>query len=133
MGLFGKDRTNVVEGVINIAKKVTSMIDDSKFTAEERARYGAKAADSLGEFVKETMSENTERSRARRNIAEWYLLYFLALFTFLIVSWKYDSKWFEAVKDLAIQFNLPVAFILVMTFFFGGYYLNKFAGSKTKK
>ena len=32
MGLFGKDRSNVVKGAIKMAHDIRGMIDDSKFT-----------------------------------------------------------------------------------------------------
>jgi len=117
MGPFGKDKSKVVEGAVQLVGNVTKMIDDSKLTSQE-------AADATAQFVKDTLSENTERSRTRRSIAVETIRFFFLLIIFLIVAWKFDPAWFVAAKNLIIEFKLPVAFLMVMAFFFGGYYLN---------
>jgi hypothetical protein len=118
MGIFGKDRTKVIEGGLKLVSNVTSMIDDSALTEQEKA--GA-----VGQFVKDTLSENTARSKTRRSVALDTVRFFYALIVFLIISWKFDTLWFDAVKDLIIEFKLPVAFIMIMAFFFSGYYVSE--------
>ena len=116
MGIFKKDKSTIIEGAVKLVGNVRKMIDDSKLTSQE-------AADATAQFVKDTLSENTERSRTRRSIAVDTIRFFFALIVFLIVVWKFDTAWFDASKDLIIEFKLPVAFLMVMGFFFGGYYL----------
>jgi uncharacterized membrane protein (DUF485 family) len=117
MGFLGKDRTKVVEGTVKLVGDVTKMIDDSKLTTQEKA-------DATAQFVKDTLSENTERSKTRRSIAVETIRFFYLLIIFMIISWRFDPEWFNAVKALVIEFKLPIAFIMIMAFFFGGYYLN---------
>lgn len=137
MGIFGlgkKNKTTIVEGVVNLVTGVRGMIDDKNFTSEEKARFDSKTADASADFVKETLSENTERSKARRSVAIDTVRFYFALVIFLIISWKFDPLWFDAVKNLTIEFKLPMAFIMIMAFFFGGHYINKiWGGSKPKQ
>lgn len=125
MGLFGKNKETVVKGAVDLVKDIRGMVDDKNFTAEERSRYYAKMGDATAEFAKATMSENTIRSRARRHIAVLSIYFFYFLFLLLVGLWKFDPAWFVATKELAIEFKFPIAFIMIMAFFFGGYYLNK--------
>ena len=117
MGIFKKDKSKIIDGAVKLVGNVTKMIDDSKLTSQE-------AAEATAQFVKDTLSENTERSRTRRSIAVDTIRFFFALIVFLIVVWKFDTAWFEAAKNLIVEFKLPVAFLMVMAFFFGGYYLS---------
>lgn len=134
MGIFGKkDKTTIVDGVVKLVTGVRSMIDDKNFTPEEKARFDSKTADSSADFIKETLSENTERSKARRSVAIDTVRFYFALIVFLIVSWKFDPVWFEAVLNLLLQFKLPMAFIMIMAFFFGGHYINKIWGKGNSK
>lgn len=127
-----KDKTTIVEGVVKLVTGVRGMIDDKNFTSEEKARFDKETASNAAGFVKDTLSESTERSKARRSVAIDTVRFYFALIIFLIVSWKFDPLWFDAVLNLVIEFKLPVAFIMIMAFFFGGYYLNKFTGFNGK-
>ena len=126
MGLFGKNKTTVVNGVVTLVKDIRGMVDDKQFTSEERSRYYMGLAYATTEFAKSTMSENTERSRTRRSIAEVSVYFFYFLTLLLIGLWRFDSAWFDATKALLIEFKYPAIILMIMAFFFGGYYLNKF-------
>lgn len=124
--LFGKNKETVVNGAVGLVKNIRGMIDDSTLTAEERVKYNISLADATAEFAKSTLNENTERSRTRRAIAVTTIYFFYFLTLVMIVLWKYDSAWFDAVKELLVEFKYPTILIMIMAFFFTGYYLNKF-------
>ena len=126
MGIFKKDKSTIVNGVVTLVKDIRGMVDDKQFTSEERSRYYMGLADATSEYAKATMSENTERSRTRRSIAEVSVYFFYFLTLLLIGLWRFDSAWFDATKALLIEFKYPTIIIMIMAFFFGGYYLNKF-------
>ena len=126
MGIFGKDRSTIIKGAVDLVGNVRGMIDDKHFTAEEKSRVEMQLSDATAKFVKDTLGESTSRSIARRNIAIVSIYFFYGLILLLITLWKFDKEWFVAVKDLIVEFQLPVAFIMIMAFFFGGYYLNKY-------
>jgi len=124
MGVFGlgkKDKTSVVKGVIGLVRDIRGMVDDKNFTDEERARMNMKLVDSLADFAKDTLNESTDRSKARRSIAEVSIYFFYSLVVVLIVLWKFDSEWYEAAKSLIVAFQLPFAFIAIIGFFFGAH------------
>ena len=134
MPLFGKNKETVINGVVGLVKNIRGMIDDKNFTDEERARFNIQIADSVAEFAKATLGENTERSKARRSISKVSVYFFYSLIVALLAMWKFDPLWYDASIELIIAFKLPTAFIMIMAFFFGGYYVNKFiGGGKTKK
>jgi hypothetical protein len=133
MGLFGKDKSTVVKGAVDLVGNIRGMIDDSKFTAEEKARFNIQIADATAEYAKATLSENTERSKARRHIAIVSIYFFYFLVMTLLILWRFAPEWFEAAKQLIVEFKLPTAFIMIMAFFFGGYYLNKLPNINTGK
>ena len=133
MPLFGKNKTTVVNGVVTLVKDIRGMVDDSKFTNQEKSRFELSLADSVVDFAKATLSENTDRSKTRRQIAIVSVYFFYFLIIALLILWKLDPLWYKAAKELIIEFKLPTAFIMIMAFFFGGYYVNKFLGGKTPK
>ena len=111
-------------------KDIRGMVDDKNFTDEERARFNTKIADSLAEFANNSLSENTERSKARRSIAIVSIYFFYFLVIALIVLWKFDPLWFEAAKTIIIEFQLPFAFIAIIGFFFGAHLMRASKVSK---
>lgn len=132
MPLFGKNKSTVIEGAVKLVTDVRGMIDDKNFTAEEKSRVQIFLADATADFVKATLNENTERSKARRSLAIVSVYFFYFLVVVLLVLWKFDPLWHEAAKALIIEFKLPIAFIMIMAFFFGGYYLSKLPSVNTK-
>lgn len=133
MGLFSKDRSTIVNGAVDLVKNVRGMIDDSKLTDEERIKYHAANAKAASDFVKDTMAENTERSRARRSIAIFLVYFFCGLVIALLILWKFDREWFEAGKDMVIGFDLHWAFLAVITFFFGAHVLRGYQQKNIEK
>ena len=59
--LFDKDK--------GLLTQVGSWVGNMKFTDEEQAELNVKIADKAADFVASTLSENTERSKTRRQIA----------------------------------------------------------------
>lgn len=125
LGLGKKNKTTVVEGVVGLVKNIRGMVDDSKFTDQEKSRFNMKMADAVADFAKATMGESTERSKARRNIAEVSIYFFYFLVIALIVLWKFDSAWFDAAVELIVSFQLPFAFIAIIGFFFGAHLMRE--------
>ena len=97
-------------------------IDKANFTKEERADFNLKVADKAADFVGNTLSENTIRSKTRRKIAIFVVYNDFAIF-WLCVILKFLEKDIKPIIELVKVFNLSVALIVVLSFFFGGYYL----------
>jgi hypothetical protein len=114
--------------VDNKLDKVFSMIDDSGLTAQEKA-------DSTREFAKETLSENTERSKTRRKIAiriinNYFVAFWIVIVTFFLNAFEIIAIELGALVNVIVKFQIPFAFLTVIAFFFGGYYWSK---NKKKK
>jgi len=116
-----------------IIDNVLSKIDDSSLTPQEKA-------DSTKEFVKETLSENSARSIARRFVAKMVIYNYFALLWVVVITFFYNSLIADALSyidieqlvSIIVKFQVPFAFIAVITFFFGGYYLTKNKKNKEK-
>lgn len=135
LGLFSpKDKSTVIKGAVDLVGNVRSMIDDSKFTTEEAMRANIEVADKMAQFVGDTLSENTERSKTRRLIAVMFMAFFIFLVFVLIIAWKFDKDWAEFIYKVMIDLNLAIAFITVIGFFFGSYMFRQYIGqTKNKK
>lgn len=90
-------------------------------------------ADSTREFVKETLSENTERSRARRYIAKFLIYNYILVFWITVICIFFKAEIAKAIITTIDAYGLTYAFFTVLAFYFGGYYLGKFTPKSNKK
>lgn len=124
--IFGKSTLDIGK----VFDTITTKMDDWKFTDEEKSRFNKEAADAMSSFAKETLSESTERAQSRREIARliiyWYLILSLVGVIFLFI----DSEKTKLIIQFADQMYLTIAFITIIAFFFGGYYINQFKSKK---
>jgi hypothetical protein len=126
--------SSLFKGKIDAGKLVTDVskgIDVLSFTKEERAQYNEKQAHNLAQFVKDTLSENTTRSKARRFIAIALICNAIALSWFcIILSLKGIPCKF--IIDIFIDIFGSTSIVMILGFFFGGYYLKNIAINKKK-
>jgi hypothetical protein len=126
-GLFkGKvDVGNVVDSVISAGDKLV-------FTKEEKAEFNKEMADKLAQYTKDTLSENTIRSKARRFIA--ILIISNAVITFWVCAYLQlrgiDPKF---ILELFLGVFGSTSVVMVLAFFFGGYYAKGISLVKDKK
>jgi len=106
---------------------ISSGIDKLKFTKQEIAELNVKLADKVADFAEKTLSENTIRSKARRLIS--YVIIFAYILAVVVSYFSNNAMIGYVVKDSALK----TAFIMVIAFFFGGYYMSKLGIDKTKK
>jgi len=124
----------IFKGGIDIGDTVNNLlskVDDSKFTVQEKAAYNKQLADSTMEFYKLTLNENTVRSKTRRKIAILLIKNYLFIFWIFVLLWlisiftKFDinlNQYLEIIKT----FQIVTGFLMILAFFFGGYYAQKF-------
>ena len=116
----------IFNGKLNLNKvfdTVSSGVDKLAFTKEEKADFNLKVSDKVAEFVGSTLSENTERSKARRIIAYVVVYNFFAMAWAIAVLYFFNKEAGEFIKDLAVEWKIPTAFLMVLAFFFGAYLL----------
>ncbi len=123
------------KGKIDVGKAfdtIASGVDKIAFTEEERADFNKGVADAQLEFVKTTVSENSARSITRRYLAIGIVGVFLFLILSSAVAAAFNGDYAAFLFELAK--SLTTLVLMVATFFFGGYYANKFvSASKEKK
>ena len=137
-GLLGKDRSKIIDGALGAVKGIGKFIDEQKFTVEEASIFNKGTAEGSAQFVKDTLSENTERSKTRRKIAVLYMRFFCAWVVGIVIL-RIVEIWVlklsgaaQFALDLTIQLNLHWAFLSVVAFFFGGHYLRQYQGQAKK-
>jgi uncharacterized membrane protein len=129
MGWIGTAFKTLFKGKIDIGEafgSVSKGIDNLGLTAQEKA-------DSVKEFVKETLSESTERSKARRDIAKFFIVNYFLVFWVAVVSAFINVEITKLIIEIAAAFSLGYAFLAIIAFYFGGYYLGKYRYDKKKK
>ena len=97
-------------------------IDKLVFTNEERAKFNLLMADKVAEYAKDTLSESTIRSKTRRFISICIISTYLILVFALVVLSVFSIK-NTIIQTLVLNSPLTTGFIMVLAFFFGGYYL----------
>ena len=125
---------SLFKGKIDVGKTVDNLlnkVDDSNFTIEEKNKLEFKRAEQLVEFYKQTLDENTERSITRRFIAKFLIIYYVLIVTLCIVL-KLIKIDISSILTLVETFKLSTSFIMILAFFFGGYYVNNYV-FKNKK
>lgn len=125
-GMFGKSTLDVN----NVFDKVSGGIDKLNFSNQERAAYNKEAADALAMFTKETLSESTDRSVTRRWIALAITAVYMLMSMCCMVLAFFDQEKAKLLLDVSSALSLDTAFIMVLAFFFGGYYLKLIAQKK---
>ena len=118
MGIFNGKAADVAEKALGFADKFG-------LTQKEKA-------EGVLEFIKNTIGENSTRSKTRRFVAiaivSNYLLLINASAVLYCIGLVERAKF---IFELA-NTSLGTAFVMVLAFFFGGYYVGKFKGQVKK-
>lgn len=126
--------SGLFKGKIDAGKLVSSVtkgIDQLAFTKEERAIYNAKQADNLAQYTKDTLSENTIRSKARRFIAITLICNAVLVFWFVVYLGLTGGD-YKFIVEMFTQVFGSTSIVMILAFFFGGYYLKSIAINKKK-
>lgn len=100
-------------------KNFGEWIGNMKFTQEEMAELDAEVAQGIRKFAVDTMSENTDRSRARRELAI-FIVKFYALILFIAgMTYKLDAAWSAFWLKIAVDSELGWLVLGVGAFFWG--------------
>lgn len=100
-------------------------------TDEEKAANRAKSRDVQLDFIKTQHSENSLRSVARREISLLIIRSYVAMVWLTAVAYVCgDTKKAEFLFKLATV-SFSTAVLMVLGFYFGGYYLPKIMGKKS--
>ena len=122
MGLFSflKSNQKTVDKVIDGA---VSGIDKMFFTKEEKTQVTKEMADGLQDFVKQTLDENTARSRTRRVLAIMIMAVYLLLIIAAVVVFAFSKEYAEFVFKVVGEMSTYA--LMVAGFFFGAHLLGR--------
>jgi tRNA A37 threonylcarbamoyltransferase TsaD len=111
--IFDKDK--------GLLTQVGGWIGNSKFTEEEQAEMNRDIAKSVQSFAVATLEENTDRSKARRQIAQDVIRFYLWLIFLCGMTYPIDPKWSALWLSLASLPALGGLVVGVGAFFFGAH------------
>jgi len=117
-----------VDTASDVVRGAMSGIDALVLTDEEEIVYGMqktelklKVADSLASHVKDTLSESTARSTARRWIAKSIIKVWLSMMLINIPIYIYDPSMGMSIFEIAKAYQLGTAVLMVLAFYFSLY------------
>ena len=123
---------NIMDKDNGLLTQVGGWIGNMNFTDEERAKMNKTMADGTAKFVVDTLSENTVRSKARRDIAVLWIKFELLLIFMIAIIAPFNMEVAKFWLSLAFGELMFWGTMSVLAFFFGPYMLNKHMGIKRK-
>ena len=133
MSILGKIFTKPID-VNKAIDIVAKSADNLNFTNQERAKLNAELAENLAKHVEATVDESTDRSVTRRYIAVVIITLYvcIAVAVLLLYAFGVDAV-AKQIVEITNVLELDTAFIMILAFFFGGYYIKKLDFFKGKK
>ena len=126
--VFGSD--DVMNKKDGHLANIGAWIGNSKFTTEEMAELDAKTAEGVRKFVIETLTENTERSKTRRDMAKFIMRFYCILVFMCVIVFPFKPEWGNFILNVASGAGISGAFISVVVFFFGSHWQRTARGGK---
>lgn len=138
MGFFsklfssGKAVDDVLDKDNGLLTQAGNWIGNFNYTDEEKAEARAEMNKGVVDYVKTTLSENTNRSKTRRFVAKAWIYVELFLVLLTCAAAPFDAKlaefyWKVATSDLMFWSTMSI-----IAFFFGPYMIGSHFGSKGK-
>jgi hypothetical protein len=113
--------SKAADAAIDTVGDIRSAIDVLILTEEEKIQYSQKGMDQFLEFQKLNMEQNSERSKARREIA--FLIVKAQLLQLFVIgtAWMFNKEWAEFLLKLNTALKIGAAFFAAIVFYFGYY------------
>jgi len=125
-----KAADNILDKDTGLLAQVGGWIGNMKLTAEEVIKFNASCVTAVQKFVAATMSENTERSKARRMVAILWIKCELGIVLMACIAAPWNmplAEFYFKVASSGVMFGGTTAIII---FFFGSYGLVRHNESK---
>lgn len=110
--------------------QVGTYIGNRNFTDEERAEMDATESKAIRKFVVDTLDENTERSKARRDIAVMTIKFYFMILFIAGMTYPVDKEWSAVWFNIATTPGLAILVGGVGAFFYGVHTLRARNGGK---
>jgi hypothetical protein len=137
MSWFGlvKSAPKIAENIFDKDKGLLtqfgSWIGNSNFTEEDKAEMNRDLAKGVQDFAVATLEENTDRSKARRQIAQDVIRFYILLVFMCGITYPFNSDWSTVWLSLASLPALGGLVVGVGAFFFGAHIHRSHVKSKS--
>ena len=111
--------SNGQSDVMKAASGIGNWIDEQSLTDEEKQVFRGKMIEHYGTFMANTVAENSQRSKTRRDISLWVIRTELGFLIASALLYKLDSAWAEYLYRIATESPLGLLTLGVGAFFFG--------------
>ena len=106
--------------------KIGEWIDNRSFSEEEAQKLNMEVGSAVRDYAVATLNESTDRSKTRRNIAEfWMKFYGLMVFT-CGMTYPIDKEWSAMWYSLATSATITGLVVSISIFFYGSHALQRF-------
>ena len=122
---------NVLDKDTGILVKVGGWIDEQQYTEQEGAEDRAKLRNGVISYAIASMGENSERSKARREIAKMWIKVQLWIILFSAIAAPFDMFLAEFYFRLATASVMIAGTSSIILFFFGSYMLARHNETKS--
>jgi hypothetical protein len=123
---------NVLDKKEGILVKVGGWIDGQQYTEQESAEDKKELRKGVINYAIASMGENSERSKARREIAKQWIKVQLWLVLICAIAAPWDMELAEFYFKLATASIMLAGTSAIITFFFGSYMLARHNETKNK-
>ena len=125
-----KAQDNILDKDNGLLAQVGGWIGNMNLTDEEVMEFNGKTVSAVVDYAKSTLSENTERSKARRKIAIMWIQVELFLILATCVTAMFDMAKAEFLFRMATSNVMLAGTSAIIIFFFGSYGLSRYQESK---
>lgn len=130
---INKAADNLLDKDKGLLTQVGNWIGGMSLTDEEVMENNSIMVSSVQGFVKATLDESTDRSKARRSIASMWFKLQILLILLTAIAIPFDSVIAKSYFDLATSTLMLSVTTAISVFFFGSYGLIRHNQTKHKK
>ena len=124
---------NVLDKDSGLISQFGNWVGGMNLTEEEVIRYNAETVSSVQSFVKDTLSESTERSKSRRGFAQMWIKMHVGIILLCCIAAPWDSVLAKYYFDLATSPMIAGITGAISIFYFGSHGLARINESKGGK
>jgi hypothetical protein len=136
MSIFGwfTSKPKTVDDIFDkdngLLTQVGGWIGNQQFTDQERATYDQDTIKGIQKFVVDTLAENTDRSKARREIAVFFIKFYSIMLFMCGMTYPIDPEWSLMWFKLATSLSVGGLITAISVFFFGSHAINRYQDAK---
>lgn len=121
--IFGGSKTtdDIFDKDSGLLTKAGKWIDEFHHTTQEQSEDFKEVSAAWSQFVKDTLAENTERSKARRDIAIFWIRFQLLMIFWAALVFPFLPLWSAFILKISFSTLMVTGTIGVLGFFFGPY------------